>query len=67
MLTVDAVTRRVEAMGELISASAYAEAARYERRLWCDVLEAISSGQWDTQELAAEALQTRRYKFRRIP
>lgn len=67
MLTADDVERRVDAMGELVEVGAIAEASRYEKVLWQEVLEEIAERGWGTSELAEQALRTKRYRFRRVP
>ena len=66
-ITPDVVAECVAQMEALVISGDAAAATRAERRIWRAALSAIADGAWDTAALATEALQTRKYRFRRIP
>ena len=53
-------------MGELVSSNEWVAAARFERTLWNEVLDAISEGSYLAQPLAQSAIKTRDYTFPRF-
>lgn len=65
MLTVAEVESQVEAVKEAALANQPALAFSLEITIWHDVLQAISDGMWDTQELSKAALATLAIKFPR--
>lgn len=65
-MTREHVNQRVRAMGELVEASEWISAARFEHALWADVLEAIYNGGWGAEDLAGAAIATRQYEFPRF-
>lgn len=60
------VRQRVCAMAELVEAREWVAAARFERVLWHDVLDAVASGAYNAQDLAEQALRTLNYQFPRF-
>lgn len=65
MLSESDVDQRIDALGEYVEAKEYLRATVYEVGIWREVLEAISDGTFDAQDLAGTALRTLRYKFNR--
>lgn len=65
MLTVSEVRSQIESVKAAAQAKDYPLAFSLEITVWHSVLEAISDGAWDTQDLAKVALSTMSVKFPR--